>query len=59
MPAEGPPSEFGGKIGKNTVYPKPTDVLSSSEKLRLIYLTGQEEDSTAPVRPGTFQGNGQ
>lgn len=59
MPAEGPPSEFGGKIGKNTVYPKPADALSSSDKLRLIYLTGQEEDSIAPVRPGTFQGNGQ
>lgn len=56
MPGEGPPSEYGGKIGDNTVYPKLSDALSSGDKLRLVYQTGQEDDALAPVDKDAFIG---
>lgn len=55
MPAEGPPSEYGGKIQKNTVYEKDESALTASEKLRLIYRTGTE-DPQAPVDDRAFLG---
>ena len=56
MPAEGPPSEFGGKIQPNTVYPKGPDALTANDKLRLVYRTGQDETSVAEVDDSAFQG---
>lgn len=42
-------TEFGGKENvPANVQPKHTDALTPSEKLRLVYLTGQDEDSRAP-----------
>lgn len=50
-------SEYdGGGVMPNTVYPKGTDALTASDKLRLQSLTGQEEDSRAPVDPWFWQG---
>lgn len=50
-------SEYdGGGVMPNTVYPKGADALSPSDKLRLQSLTGQEEDSRAPVDPWFWQG---
>lgn len=43
-------SEFdGGGVMPNTVYPKGNDALTPSDKLRLLSMTGQTEDSRAPV----------
>lgn len=56
MPKAMPPSEYGGRVGPNTVQPKPPDALSSGEKLRLFYLTGQEEDTHAPRDPRMMEG---
>lgn len=51
-------SEFdGGGVMPNTVYPKGTEALTASDKLRLQSITGQEEDSRAPVDPYFWQGN--
>lgn len=50
-------SEYdGGGVMPNTVYPKGNDALTPSDKLRLQSLTGQEEDSRAPVDPWFWQG---
>jgi len=52
-------SEYeGGGLMPNTVFPKGADALTASDKLRLGYITGQEEDSRAKVDPGFWQGNG-
>lgn len=51
-------SEFeGGGVMPNTVFPKGTEALTASDKLRLGYLTGQEEDSRATLDPGVWYGN--
>ena len=51
-------SEFdGGGVMPNTVYPKGSDALTPSDKLRLQSLTGQEEDSKAPLDPYHWHGN--
>jgi hypothetical protein len=50
-------SEFeGGGVMPNTVFPKGTEALTASDRLRLQSLTGQEEDSRAPVDPYFWQG---
>lgn len=50
-------SEYdGGGVMPNTVYPKGTEALSNSDKLRLQSLTGQETDSNAPVDPYHWTG---
>lgn len=41
----------------NTVFPKGTDALTASDKLRLQSLTGQETDSRAPRDPYFWHGN--
>lgn len=42
-------TEFGGddRVPAN-VQPKPFSALTASEKLRLTYLTGQDNNSRAP-----------
>lgn len=51
-------SEFdGGGVMPNTIYPKGTEALTASDKLRLQSITGQEEDSRAPVDPYFWHGN--
>lgn len=51
-------SEYdGGGVMPNTVYPKGEDALTASDKLRLQSITGQEEDSHAPVDPYFWVGN--
>lgn len=53
-----PRSEYeGGGLMPNTVFPKGTDALTNSDKLRLQSITGQEEDSKAPVDPYFWNGN--
>lgn len=50
-------TEFnGGGVMPNTVFPKGTDALTPADKLRLQSLTGQEEDSRAPVDPYHWYG---
>ena len=59
-------SEFDGPPQANTLYPPVTPAggkghvrenLSGAEVLRLGYLTGQDEDTTAPPDGGlSFQG---
>lgn len=52
-------SEYSGTVPtRNTVQELGPDgrKLSSSEKLRLGYLTGQEEDPEAAPKPGFFYG---
>lgn len=50
-------SEFeGGGLMPNTVFPKGPDALTPSDKLRLDSITGQDEDSRAPVDPWHWQG---
>jgi len=50
-------SEYdGGGVMPNTVHPKGTDALTASDRLRLQSLTGQEEDSRAPVDPYHWYG---
>jgi len=45
-------SEYEGRgTMPNTVFPKGNDALTPADKLRLQSLTGQEEDSRAPVDP--------
>lgn len=48
------PSEFGGKVQRNGIFPPITPAgtpghieLTAAEKLRLDYQTGQHDDSTA------------
>lgn len=51
-------SEYeGGGLMPNTVFPKGNDALTPSDKLRLQSLTGQEEDSRAPLDPYHWYGN--
>jgi len=51
-------SEYeGGGLMPNTVFPKETDALTNADKFRLQSITGQEEDSRAPVNPYFWYGN--
>lgn len=57
------PSEYGGKVQRNGIQPPvtpkgaPGHEPTASEKLRLTYLTGQDEDSTkAPDNGEAFSG---
>lgn len=51
-------SEYDGEGPMpNTVYPKGSEALTPADKLRLGYLTGQEEDSRASLDPGVWYGN--
>jgi len=51
-------SEFdGGGVMPNTVYPKGSEALTASDKLRLQSITGQETDSHAPVDGFHWYGN--
>jgi hypothetical protein len=51
-------SEYDGDgVMPNTVYPVGSDALTPSDKLRLQSITGQEEDSRAPVDPYFWYGN--
>ena len=51
-------SEYdGGGVMPNTVYPKGSDALTPSDKLRLQSITGQETDPQAPVDPYHWYGN--
>jgi hypothetical protein len=49
------PSEFGGKTGKHGIQPLPHR-LTSSEKLRLGYRTGQDIDRDLDAGPEAFNG---
>ena len=50
-------SEYeGGGVMPNTVFPKGTNALNNSDRLRLMSLTGQEEDSHAPRDPFFWYG---
>lgn len=50
-------SEYeGGGVMPNTVFPKGPEALTAGDKLRLQSITGQEEDSRAPVDPWFWQG---
>lgn len=47
------PTEYGGKVQRNTIQPPVTPrghkghtELTNDERLRLIYMTGQDEDTT-------------
>ena len=68
MPAQGKPSEFGGKVQDNTIQPADPGALSpkgnvyegghiltASEELRLPYLTGTT-DQDAPLDPASMDG---
>lgn len=53
------PSEYGGKVQRNTIQPPVTPrghaghtELTNDELLRLSYLTGQTEDTTMPPDTG-------
>jgi len=51
------PSEYGGHTQRNGIAPPRTPLgkvghsPTASEKLRLLYITGQNEDSTANPQP--------
>lgn len=50
-------SEYdGGGLMPNGVYPKGSDALTASDKLRLLSTTGQTEDSNAPIDPAYWNG---
>lgn len=49
------PSEFEG-TGPTAAGVRNTPVLTASEKLRLMYRTGQDQDPEADVDPLAFQG---
>lgn len=52
-----PRSEFeGGGVQENTIYPKSPDALQNGDRLRLISITGQEADVTAPPDPYFWYG---
>lgn len=55
--AELGPSEFDGTGSqRNTIAPPPHE-MTPSEKMRLVYLTGQDEDQTAVPDSGeSFRG---
>lgn len=49
MPDSGPASEFGGAVRSRVgIQPTPPHVLTAEERLRLIYLTGQDTELLAP-----------
>ncbi len=49
------PSEFGGRgQHPNTITKEATP--SPADKLRLRYLTGQDDDPSAPVDPDAWEG---
>lgn len=49
-------SEFGGVIEESGVFPKDETALTSGDKLRLGYRTGQELDPSAPVTRRSWEG---
>ena len=53
--ALGGPSEFGGKVQKNRVQPSP-HVPTASEKLMLLYTTGDVDGSKNPDAGEAFSG---
>jgi hypothetical protein len=57
MGVEGHSEYDGGGVMPNTVYPKGSEALTASDKLRLQSITGQEDDSRAPVDPYFWNGN--
>lgn len=51
-------SEYeGGGVMPNTVFPKGAEALDNSDILRLDAITGQHEDSRAPVNGYHWWGN--
>lgn len=51
-------SEFDGAgVLPSTIHPKGGDALTAGEKLRLGYLTGQDQTPNAPLDPGVWNGN--
>lgn len=53
-----PRSEYGGKgVLKNTLFPKGSDALTASDKLRLDSLTGQTIDPLAEPNLYHWLGN--
>lgn len=51
------PSEFGGSDSTPVgLQPKGYDALTSGEKLRLLYQTGQEVDTEAPKSERAWHG---
>ena len=57
MPDQGAASEFGGAVrGLVGVQPVPPHVLTAAEKLRLIYLTGDETGETMVPVPEVWEG---
>jgi hypothetical protein len=57
-----PPGEFSGHQQRNTIAPPVTPAGTPGhepvphEELRLLYLTGQTEDSTMPPVDGVWEG---
>jgi len=50
-------TEYAGTVPTtNTVQPKDEKLLSTSEKLRLTYGTGQQSDTEAPRKSGFMYG---
>lgn len=50
-------TEFGGGgVMPNTVFPKGAEALTAEDQLRLDSLTGQTEDSQAPLDPWHWNG---
>ncbi|MGH9339838.1 MAG: hypothetical protein ACRD1R_09685 [Acidobacteriota bacterium] len=56
MLAEGPASEHGGKVQNNTLFPKTAGDADASEKMREVYLTGDDTDLTRAQDPRYFRG---
>lgn len=57
MTARPLPSEYQGKFRDNTLPAKARgDNLTSQERLRLKYLTGQTDDPTVPPTSRAWQG---
>lgn len=50
------PSEFEG-TGTTAAGVRNTPQLKAYEKLRLVYLTGQDQDPEADVYPNAFRGD--
>ena len=55
MPGAGPPSEFGGRQQVNRVQPPPHEP-TASERLMLVYTTGDESGALAPDKGEAFNG---
>jgi hypothetical protein len=57
MPDTGPASEFGGAVKSRVgIQPTPPHVLTADERLRLIYLTGQDTELLPPDDGLSFNG---